>query len=118
MAFKMKGFPYKVSSDGYRKGRNIGEKKVIIPGNTISMKENDGSPLEKGLIQGEGLNTGNIQVMEPGGGPYLFEGDKAVIETPLSLTSAKARKILKDGKVHGKKLSRKQQRYFGYHANK
>lgn len=29
------------------------------------------------------------------------------------LTKAKAKKILKDGKVHGKKLTRKQQAFFG-----
>ncbi len=33
------------------------------------------------------------------------------------LTKSKAKKILKDGKVHGKKLTIKQKRFFGAGAN-
>ncbi len=33
------------------------------------------------------------------------------------LTKAKARKILKDGKVHGKKLTTKQRKFFGARSN-
>lgn len=32
------------------------------------------------------------------------------------LTKAKAKKILRDGKVHGKKLTAKQKRFFGARA--
>lgn len=34
------------------------------------------------------------------------------------LTSRKARKILRDGTVRGHKLTKKQQRFFGYWAGK
>jgi hypothetical protein len=33
------------------------------------------------------------------------------------LTKAKARKILRDGSVHGKKLTKKQKRFFGARSN-
>jgi len=32
---------------------------------------------------------------------------------PKKLTKRKAKKILKDGKIRGKKLTRKQQKFFG-----
>lgn len=34
-----------------------------------------------------------------------------------NLTSAKAKKILKDGKVHGKKLTSKQRKFMGARAS-
>jgi hypothetical protein len=33
------------------------------------------------------------------------------------LTKAKARKILRDGKVHGKRLTKKQRKFFGAKAS-
>jgi len=82
----MKGFPYpgtKVTNTGYRKDSpDVNNKQNIIPSNKISMSENDGKPLEKGKIVGEGLTTGKKKIMKPGK-DYSFPGDKAVLETPL-----------------------------------
>jgi hypothetical protein len=39
-------------------------------------------------------------------------------KTSRSVTPAKARKILRDGKIRGKKLTAKQRRYFGAKAGK
>jgi hypothetical protein len=87
-------------------------------GNQISMREEDGTPLEKGYIAGTGMQTGVTIIMEPGKN-YNFAGDNEVLETPLAnISPSKAKKILSDGKVHGKKLTEKQRRYFGALSNK
>lgn len=87
MSFKMKGPSLyrntKVTSSGYRSNSpDVNNKQNIIPGNTISMKEENGKPLEKGSIKGKGMTTGKTKVMKPGK-DYKFPGDKAVLETPL-----------------------------------
>jgi len=89
MAYKMKGPSlYKKlmrTTHGYRKGHTPSDHK-IIPGDEngtkISMKEEDGKPLEKGKIKGEGLTTGKTKIMEPGK-EYNFPNDKEVLETPI-----------------------------------
>jgi hypothetical protein len=109
----------KRSKSGYRKDSpDKNEESLVVPDNKISMKEEDGSPLEKGKIKGTGMQTGTSIVMEPGKN-YEFTGDNEVLETPLTNVSpSKAKKILKDGTVHGKKLTEKQRRYFGALSNK
>jgi len=82
------------SSHGYRKGHAPSESKVI-PSNEISMKEEDGDPLEKGDIKGTGLTTGNTKIMKPGKN-YTFAGDNEVLETPMLEKKSKA-KWRKDG---------------------
>lgn len=72
----------KRSSHGYRIGHTPSESK-IIPSNKISMKEENGDPLEKGNIKGTGLTTGNTKIMKPGE-EHTFAGDKEVLETPLA----------------------------------
>ena len=78
----------KRSSSGYRLGSSvIDEKEVIIPGDedgtTISMKEENGDPLEKGDIKATGLTTGKEVTMKPGE-THVFKGDSEVLETPLA----------------------------------
>tara|TARA_R110000772_G_scaffold80234_1_gene171364 strand:+ start:403 stop:744 length:342 start_codon:yes stop_codon:yes gene_type:complete len=89
MGYKMSGpslYPnIKRSSHGYRKGHAPSESKVI-PSNEISMKEENGDPLQKGDIKGTGLTTGNTKVMKPGKN-YTFAGDNEVLETPLTKKS-------------------------------
>ena len=86
MGYKMSGpslYPnIKRSSHGYRIGHTPSEFK-IIPSNKISMKEENGDPLEKGNIKGTGLTTGNTKIMKPGE-EHTFVGDKEVLETPLA----------------------------------
>lgn len=64
-------------------------------------------------------NFGNAQVMKAGTkNPYRFEGD-VVTEIPLEkggLSPSKAREMLRDGTAHGKELTAKQKRYFGWVA--
>ena len=101
MPFKMKSPTlYKtmeVSRNGYRRGHSPTDMK-IIPSNEISMLENDGTPLEAGPILGVGNKTGNKKIMEPGE-TYTFEGDDAVIETPLAMVDVGAQMMqgYKDG---------------------
>ena len=89
MGYKMSGpslYPnIQRSSHGYRKGHTDSESKIIPgdkSGTTISMKEEDGAPLEKGNIEGTGLTTGKKVVMKPGE-THVFKGDSEVLETPL-----------------------------------
>lgn len=60
-------------------------------------------------------NMGNMMMMMPGG-EYHFPGSE-VTEVPMKkggqLTPNKAREILHDKKVHGKKLTDKQRKFFG-----
>lgn len=67
---------YKVNSP------DVNNKQNIIPSNNISMKEDNGEPLEKGNIKGTGLTTGNTKIMKPGKN-YKFPGDEEVLETPI-----------------------------------
>ena len=114
MSFKLRR-----SKSAYRKNSpHRNDPSLIIVGNQISMREEDGTPLEKGPIAGTGMQTGITIIMEPGKN-YNFAGDNEVLETPLANVSpSKAKKILSDGKVHGKKLTEKQRRYFGALSNK
>ena len=44
------------SSSGYRKDSNaVNDESLVVPSNKISMKEENGDPLEKGDIEGTGL---------------------------------------------------------------
>jgi len=77
----------KRSTSGYRiNSDDKNEEKLIIPGDEngtkISMKEENGDPLEKGYIKGTGLQTGKIIIMEPGE-EHTFAGDKEVLEEPI-----------------------------------
>lgn len=73
----------KVTTTGYRKDSpDVDNEQNLIPSNEISMKENDGKPLEKGKIKGVGTTTGQTKIMKPGE-EYTFEGDESVLETPL-----------------------------------
>ena len=102
MGYKMSGpslYPnVQRSSHGYRKGHTDSESKIIPgdkSGTTISMKEEDGAPLEKGSIEGTGLTTGKKVTMKPGE-THVFKGDSEVLETPLAQKKSKA-KYRKDG---------------------
>ena len=102
MGYKMSGpslYPnIQRSSHGYRKGHTDSKSKIIPgdkSGTTISMKEEDGAPLEKGSIEGTGLTTGKKVVMKPGE-THVFKGDSEVLETPLAQKKSKA-KYRKDG---------------------
>ena len=81
MAYKMKGPSLYPKINGYQKGHTPSESKVINS-NEITMKEENGAPLEKGPIVGVGNNTGQKKVMKPGK-DYTFHGDTKVKETPL-----------------------------------
>ena len=117
MAFKMKGPSFYTDPNGFRKGHNQNKKRVKIPSGKITMTEKDGSPLEAGPLYGTGTSTRKTILMKPGKN-YEFAGDNEVLETPLANVSpSKAKKILKDGTVHGKKLTEKQRRYFGALSN-
>ena len=71
------------SSSGYRKGSDaVNDKSLVVPGNKISMEEEDGSKLKKGNIKGTGLTTGNTKIMKPGKN-YTFAGDNEVLEEPI-----------------------------------
>jgi len=88
MAYKMSGpslFPnIQRSTSGYRSNSQHNEEdELIITGNEISMKEEDGSKLKKGDIKGTGLTTGNTKIMKPGKN-YKFTGDNEVLEEPLN----------------------------------
>jgi len=89
MGYKMSGpslYPnIQRSSQGYRKGHTPSKSKIITS-NKISMRELDGSPLERGKIKGTGLTTGQTKIMEPGSN-YVFAGDKEVLETPITYKS-------------------------------
>ena len=79
----------KRSTSGYRANSDDRDKKeLIVPSNKISMKENDGAPLERGPVLGTGLTTGNKKVMKPGE-TYTFKGDKEVLEFPLESKNIK-----------------------------
>jgi len=85
--FKLKGpslYPnLRRSSSGYRNNSDaVNEESLIVPDNKISMKEENGDPLEKGNIKGTGLTTGTSIIMEPGK-EYEFPGDKEVLEEPV-----------------------------------
>ena len=87
MGFKMSGpslYPnIKRTTSGYRKNSpDVNNNQNIVPSSEISMKENDGKPLEKGEIKGVGLTTGSTKTMKPGKN-YKFPGDKEVLETPI-----------------------------------
>jgi hypothetical protein len=65
---------------------------------------------------------GNMQIMAAGAPvPYSFQGQQ-IREIPLSEmvkggpTASKAKEMLRDGKANGKKLTKKQKRYFGWIA--
>jgi len=88
MGYKMSGpslYPnIKRSKSGYKiNSKDNSEDQLIITSNEITMKEDNGDPLEKGPIEGTGLTTGNKKVMEPGE-TYTFKGDKEVLETPIT----------------------------------
>jgi len=71
------------SSSGYRKGSDaVNDDSLVVPGNEISMKEENGDPLEKGDIEGTGLTTGVTITMKPGKS-YEFPGDEEVLEEPV-----------------------------------
>ena len=86
---------------------------IFTPEGLIDMSNTD-----KDLI---GIDEhGNTQLMlANSGNPYMFPGQQ-VREIPVSklggLSSAKAKEILKDGTAHGKPLTAKQKRYFGWVA--
>lgn len=91
MAYKMSGpslyTNIQRSSHGYRVGHTDSKSKVIPgdeSGTTISMKEENGDPLERGSIQGIGLTTGKTVNMKPGD-THVFKGDNEVLETPLGM---------------------------------
>lgn len=85
MAFKMRGPSLYTDPNGFRKGHNIKDGKVKIPSGSVTMTEEDGSPLEAGPLYGTGTTTGETKYMEPGK-DYEFEGDDEVIETkPTSI---------------------------------
>jgi len=87
------------------------KKKLRIPSNHITM---DKVPFPVFGVS----DTGDSQYMVPGE-EYYYDGSY-VDETPLSaangLSSAKAKEMLRDGTAHGKKLTAKQKRYFGWIA--
>jgi hypothetical protein len=88
MGYKMSGsslYPnIKRSTTGYKiNSDDKHEKELVITSNEISMKEDDGSPLERGPVMGTGLTTGNKKVMKPGE-TYTFKGDEEVLESPLA----------------------------------
>ena len=71
------------SSSGYRKDSNaVNDESLVVPSNKISMKEENGDPLEKGDIEGTGLTTGITITMKPGKN-YEFPGDEEVLEEPV-----------------------------------
>ena len=80
MAFKMRGPSLYTDPDGFRKGHNIRKNSIIIPSNSITMTEDDGTPLEAGPLYGTGTTTGVKKYMKPGEN-YTFAGDDEVIET-------------------------------------
>ena len=88
MGYKMSGpslYPnIKRSTTGYRvNSDDKHEDELIIESNKISMKEDDGTPLERGPVVGTGLTTGNKKIMKPGKN-YEFAGDNEVLESPLA----------------------------------
>lgn len=101
-----------VNTTGYRDGGpTAGNPYNIIPTGDISMQGVSqpimARPITDGLI-------GMEQVMLPGQ-EYNFNSD-AVLEYPMAragLSAAKAKEMLKDGTANGKKLTKKQKRYFG-----
>tara|TARA_R110002051_G_scaffold235622_1_gene297076 strand:- start:40 stop:681 length:642 start_codon:yes stop_codon:yes gene_type:complete len=93
MTYKMPGpslYPnIQRSSHGYRIGHTDSKSKVIPGdegGTTISMKEENGDPLEKGDIKGVGLTTGKTVAMKPGE-THVFKDDSEVLETPMTYRS-------------------------------
>lgn len=100
----------KISNTGYkRNSRDKNEPSLRIPSNQITMEGVDFPIL--GIS-----NTGDTQYMLPGG-DYSFDGSY-VDEIPAKngLSISKAKEMLRDGKAHGKKLTAKQKKYFGYIA--
>ena len=84
----------KRSKSGYRKDSpDKDELNLIIESGEISMKEDNGDPLEKGAIKGTGLQTGVTIVMKPGKS-YKFTGDKEVLETPLAAKVSKGIQVI------------------------
>ena len=76
----MKGPTLYTDPNGFRKGHNIDKKSVTVPSSSITMTEEDGSPLETGPLYGTGTTTGETKYMEPGKN-YEFTGDNEVVET-------------------------------------
>ena len=85
MVFKMTGPSLYTDPNGFRKGHNTDKKKVKVPSGSITMTEEDGSPLEAGPLLGTGTTTGETKYMEPGK-DYEFTGDNEVIETKTKRT--------------------------------
>ena len=74
MAFKMKGFTYPVSTNGYKKDSPaVNNDYNIIPSGNITMKGVEFP------VRGED-NLGNVKIMQPGKN-YKFPGN-IVLETP------------------------------------
>lgn len=71
----------KISKTGYKKNsKDKNQKSLMVPSGLITMKENDGKPLEKGRILGID-NLANVAIMEPGL-DYSFPGSY-VYEVPI-----------------------------------
>lgn len=104
-----------ISKMGYRDDSPYrGRKSITIdtPEGLIDMS-NTGIPL---MAEDE---TGYTKILEPYSGMHQFSGSK-VKEMPLlakgGITKNKAKEMLKDGTAHGKKLTAKQKKYFGWIA--
>ena len=85
--FKLKGpslYPHlRRSSSGYRKDSDaVNDESLVVPSNKISMKEENGDPLEKGDLKGTVLTTGITITMKPGK-EYEFPVDEEVLEEPV-----------------------------------
>jgi hypothetical protein len=91
------------STEGYRKDSpDVNNLFNVISSNSISMLENDGTPLKKGPIIGID-NLGNKKIMYPGG-EYKFEGDE-VLEIPMAQDAGEFRRLpAKYLKSHGKRI--------------
>jgi len=93
----MRGPSLYTDPNGFRKGHNADKEKVKIPSGSITMKEEDGSPLEAGPLYGTGTTTGETKYMEPGK-DYEFTGDNEVVESKLPLKQKESKaKWRKDG---------------------
>jgi hypothetical protein len=102
-----------ISTTGYKSSsKDKNKANLRIPSNQITMK---GVP--HNVLGTDSL--GFQQLMTPGN-DYTFPGSY-VDEIPMAkmgstLSSDKAKEMLRDGTAHGKKLTGKQKRYFGYIA--
>ena len=73
MAFLMKGFPFPVSTTGYKRNSpDVNNKQNIIPSSDITMKDVDFK------VKGTD-NLGNTKIMEPGK-DYKFPGSYVIEE--------------------------------------